>query len=54
MRSLDPPLRPRRLLLSGGMRGECIFAIGRVDNSYGDRNLVCSCPLADTYAEGAD
>jgi glycine dehydrogenase len=23
--------------------------VGRVDNAYGDRNLVCSCPPVDTY-----
>lgn len=23
--------------------------VGRVDNAYGDRNLVCSCPPAETY-----
>ncbi|MBL8889922.1 MAG: aminomethyl-transferring glycine dehydrogenase [Planctomycetaceae bacterium] len=25
--------------------------VGRVDNAYGDRNLVCSCPPLDSYAE---
>jgi glycine dehydrogenase len=24
-------------------------AVGRIDNVYGDRNLVCSCPSVDTY-----
>jgi glycine dehydrogenase len=24
-------------------------AVGRVDNAYGDRNLVCSCPSMDAY-----
>lgn len=24
-------------------------AVGRVDNAYGDRNLVCSCPSIDSY-----
>jgi glycine dehydrogenase len=24
-------------------------AVARVDNAYGDRNLVCACPPADTY-----
>ncbi len=28
--------------------------VGRLDNSYGDRNLVCSCPPMDTYAEAAE
>ena len=25
--------------------------VGRVDNVYGDRNLVCSCPPLEIYAE---
>jgi glycine dehydrogenase len=25
-------------------------AVGRVDNAYGDRNLVCSCPPIEMYA----
>ena len=28
-------------------------AVGRVDNVYGDRNLVCSCVGMDAYAESA-
>jgi glycine dehydrogenase len=28
--------------------------VGRVDNVYGDRNLVCSCPPVDSYAEAAE
>ena len=28
--------------------------VGRVDNVYGDRNIVCSCPPIDTYAEAAE
>ena len=24
-------------------------AVGRIDNPYGDRNLVCTCPPVDTY-----
>lgn len=28
--------------------------VGRVDNVYGDRNLVCSCPPVDAYAEAAE
>ena len=27
--------------------------VGRVDNAYGDRNLVCACPPIETYAEEA-
>ena len=26
-------------------------AVGRVNNVYGDRNLVCTCPPVETYAE---
>jgi glycine dehydrogenase len=26
-------------------------AVGRVDNTYGDRNLVCACPPIDAYRE---
>jgi glycine dehydrogenase len=26
-------------------------AVGRIESAYGDRNLVCSCPPADAYAE---
>ena len=28
--------------------------VGRVDNVFGDRNLVCSCPPVDSYAEAAE
>lgn len=28
--------------------------VGRVDNVYGDRNLVCSCPPIESYAEAAE
>ena len=26
-------------------------AVGRVDNTYGDRNLICTCPPVEAYAE---
>lgn len=26
-------------------------SVGRVDNAYGDRNLICSCPPVESYAE---
>ena len=26
-------------------------AVGRIDNPYGDRNLVCSCPPIEAYQE---
>ncbi len=28
--------------------------IGRVDNVYGDRNLICTCPPLESYAEAAE
>jgi glycine dehydrogenase len=28
-------------------------SVGRVDNPYGDRNLVCTCPSVESYAEHA-
>jgi glycine dehydrogenase len=27
--------------------------VGRVDNGYGDKNLVCTCPPVESYAEPA-
>jgi glycine dehydrogenase len=27
-------------------------AVGRIDSAYGDRNLVCSCPPIEEYADG--
>ena len=29
-------------------------AVGRVDDAYGDRNLMCSCVPMDAYAEGQE
>ncbi len=28
--------------------------VGRVDNVYGDRHLVCSCPPVEDYAQAAE
>jgi glycine dehydrogenase len=28
--------------------------VGRIDNVYGDRNLVCTCPPMETYMEAED
>ncbi|MBP1806035.1 aminomethyl-transferring glycine dehydrogenase [Rubellimicrobium aerolatum] len=28
--------------------------VGRVDNAFGDRNLVCTCPPLESYAEAAE
>jgi len=26
-------------------------AVGRINNAYGDRNLICTCPLIEEYRE---
>ncbi|MCB0842592.1 MAG: hypothetical protein KDE26_04915, partial [Bacteroidetes bacterium] len=28
-------------------------SVGRVNNTYGDRNIVCTCPPIEAYAEEA-
>ena len=28
--------------------------VGRVDNAYGDRNLICTCPPLEAYTEAAE
>jgi glycine dehydrogenase len=28
--------------------------VGRVDNVFGDRNLICTCPPLDSYMEAAE
>ena len=28
--------------------------VGRIDNPYGDRNLICACPPMEAYAEMAE
>jgi glycine dehydrogenase len=28
--------------------------VGRVDNVFGDRNLICTCPPVESYAEAAE
>jgi glycine dehydrogenase len=32
-------------------KGKFWPAVARIDNAYGDRHLVCSCPPVDAYAE---
>ena len=32
---------------------KCWPAVGRIDNPYGDRNLICSCPPMEAYEEVA-
>ncbi len=38
----------------GGTRDKYFPPVGRLDNSYGDRNLVCSCPPIESFADAAD
>lgn len=26
-------------------------SVGRLDNAYGDRNLICSCPSVESYSQ---
>jgi glycine dehydrogenase len=26
-------------------------SVGRIDNAYGDRNLMCACPDTESYAD---
>lgn len=35
-------------------RGKVWPAVGRVDNVYGDRNLVCTCPSVSEYLDEED
>ena len=35
-------------------RGKYWAPVNRIDNVYGDRNLVCSCPSIDSYRETAE
>jgi glycine dehydrogenase len=38
-------------LPSGGARPKVWPAVRRIDGAYGDRNLVCSCPSPEAFAE---
>ncbi len=40
----------------GGMRGLDKYwsPVNRVDNAYGDRNVMCTCPAVDEYQEAAE
>ena len=36
---------------AGWLRGHKYWpTVSRIDNAYGDRNLVCSCPSVESYA----
>ncbi len=39
----------------GSFRGDKYWPpVGRVDNVHGDRNLICTCPPVESYAEAAE
>jgi glycine dehydrogenase len=47
--------REAAIFPAGAMRNAKYFApVNRVDNVYGDRHLVCSCPPMSNYAEAAE
>jgi glycine dehydrogenase len=53
----DRPYTPRTGLLPAGRLPRSTNTgrpVNRVDNVYGDRNLVCSCPPMEDYAEAAE
>ena len=56
-RDWDTALRPR----AGGLPAAVGRAsdkywppVGRIDNAYGDRNLVCACPPMEAYQQAAE
>lgn len=40
--------------LAGNPAGKYWPSVGRIDNAYGDRNLVCTCPDIDSYRDAAE
>ncbi|MEZ5314121.1 MAG: hypothetical protein R2862_10985 [Thermoanaerobaculia bacterium] len=53
---MGSPLQPRAGALPArlGADGKFFPAVGRIDNVYGDRNLVCICPPAEGVRGPAD
>jgi glycine dehydrogenase len=50
-----PYLRSEGCFPAGSSRTDKYWApVGRVDNVYGDRNLVCACPPVADYAQAAE
>ena len=50
-----PYSRDAAIFPPGAMRNAKYFApVNRVDNVYGDRNLVCSCPPMSEYLDVAE
>lgn len=52
----DRPYSREAACFPSGARGMDKYwpPINRVDNAYGDRNLVCSCPPVESYSEAAE
>jgi glycine dehydrogenase len=47
--------RERAAFPVAGLRDEKYWPpVGRIDNPYGDRNLVCTCPPLDAYGKAAE
>lgn len=49
-----PYSRAEALLPAGEGPDKYVPPVNRIDNAYGDRNLVCSCPPVDAYREAAE
>ncbi|NNU80956.1 aminomethyl-transferring glycine dehydrogenase [Halovulum dunhuangense] len=50
-----PYTREQACFPPGAFRVDKYWApVNRVDNAYGDRNLVCTCPPMESYAEAAE
>jgi glycine dehydrogenase len=50
-----PYSREQACFPPGAFRVDKYWApVNRVDNAYGDRNLVCTCPPMEVYAEAAE
>ena len=51
-RRVDAPVlaRARGLSRSGARRDKYWPPVGRIDQAYGDRNLVCACPPIEAFA----
>ena len=50
-----PYSRQKAFFPLGSAQGDKYWpAVARVDNAYGDRNLVCTCPPVEAYAEAAE
>ena len=50
-----PYSREQAMYPAGARRVDKYFpAVNRVDNAFGDRNLVCTCPPMDEYVEAAE